>query len=57
MSSQHIVQSMQKSVGAAQTFGVSMEQLIGYTTAIFISRLYRKLYSNKVSEPRNLGCA
>lgn len=57
ISSQNIVRSMQKSVGASQTFGVSMQELIGYTTAIFISRLYEKLYSNKVGEPRSLGCA
>lgn len=34
ISSQNIVQSMQKSVGAAETFGVTMQELIGMTVAI-----------------------
>lgn len=34
ISSQNIVQSMQKSVGSAKTFGVEMEDLIGMTVAI-----------------------
>jgi TP901 family phage tail tape measure protein len=34
VTSANIVKSIQKSVGAAQAFGVSLEELIGYTTAI-----------------------
>lgn len=34
ITSQNIVASMQRSVGAAETFGVSLEQLIGMTVAI-----------------------
>lgn len=34
ISSQNIVASIAKSVGAAQAFGVTLEQLIGYTVAV-----------------------
>ena len=34
ISSQNIVQSIQKSVGAAETFGVTLQELIGMTVAI-----------------------
>ena len=34
ISSQNIVRSIQKSVGSAKTFGVELEELIGFTTAI-----------------------
>lgn len=39
-SSQNIVASIAKSVGAAQAFGISLEELIGYTTAINIIVAY-----------------